>query len=380
MAAAAVAAVLSLPRPVAAEINTLVPAVTLDFRYDSNARFRNTKTTSENSDFIASASPSFEFTRRGPGHDVSAFYSLTADYHTRNTELNNISHIAGLSLNADLTSRWRLGLGDRVSYTEDSLRAVGFGQGVLVTRTDILTNNVYASLGRAVSRNTDVTLTLKDYVQKFDDAALVDSRTDSAALSGRYIYSRSGTALLSYTYTDFRFDADGNTEVNSHGVSAGVEEAVGRSVKVNLGGGVEYAAGLNGGDDLFFTANAGIEKTLKDSVMTLSFERDVSNPTGLTDEISIRDVLTFIWDFTVKSNVFASFYAGVAKHTTEPEGRVDINSYIAEVSGNWQPYRWLLLGAGASHYQQWPGDDFGIGLTRNKIFVNMTLIGPEWRF
>ena len=59
---------------------------------------------------------------------------------------------------------------------------------------------------------------------------------------------------------------------------------------------------------------------------------------------------------------------------------MDINSYIAEVSGNWQPYRWLLLGAGASHYQQWPEDDFGVGLTRNKIFVNMTLIGPEWRF
>src|SRR3989304_2674693 len=98
--AAAVAAVLSLPWPVAAEINTLVPAVTLDFRYDSNARFRDTKTTSENSDFIASASPSFEFTRRGAGHDAAAFYSLTADYHTRNTELNNISHIPGVVLNA----------------------------------------------------------------------------------------------------------------------------------------------------------------------------------------------------------------------------------------------------------------------------------------
>jgi len=378
--AGALAAVLSIPCVAAAQINTLVPSVTLDFRYDSNARFTNDKTASDNGDFIASASPSFEFTRHGRQHDVSAFYSLTADHHTSNTELNNISHSAGLDLSADLTGRWRFGLGDRANYTEDSLRGVGFGEGVLVTRTDMLTNTAYVSLGRAASRNTDVTLTLKDYVQKFDDPALVDSRTDSAGLTGRYIYTRTGTALLSYAYTNFRFDTNGQTDIDTHGVSVGVEEAVGRSVKVNLGGGVEYADGLNGDGDLFYTANAGIEKTFRDSVMNLSFERDISTPTGLADEISIKDVVTFIWDFNVKRNVFASFYAGIAKHKTEPEGRVDINSYIAEVSGNWQPYRWLLLGAGASHYQQWPEDDFGVGLTRNKIFVNMTLIGPEWRF
>lgn len=378
--AAVLAAAILIPSAAGAAINTLVPAITLDFRYDSNVTFSNTKTTTDNGDFIASASPTFEFARHGPRHDVSAFYSLTADYYTRDTELNNISHSAGLHLSADLTSRWRLGLGDRANYTEDSLRAVGFGQGILVTRTDMLVNTAYVSLERATTRNTNVTLTLKDYVQKFDDPALVDTRTDSAELLGRYLYSQTGTALLSYTYTNFRFDSDGRKNIDTHNVSMGIEEAVGQSVKVNLTGGLEYAEGLNGGDELFIVANAGIEKTLRDSVINLAFERDVSTPTGLTDEISVRNVVTFIWDFTLKRNVFASFYAGLANERTEPENDVDVNSYIVEVSGNWRPYRWLLLGAGASNYQQWPEDDFGVGLTRNKIFVNMTLIGPEWRF
>ncbi len=370
---------MSLSSPAAADINTLVPAVTLDFRYDSNARFSDNETTSDDGDFVAAAAPSFEFTSTGPRHDVSAFYNLIADYYFNDTDLNNISHFGGLTLNIDLTSRWRLGLGDRLNYTEDSQRAIGFGEGIILTRTDILTNTAYVSLGRAVGRNTDVTVTLKDYIQRFDDPALVDSRTDSAAFTGRYLYNRSGAALLTYTYSDYDFETDGESSIQTHSVDVRIEEAVGRTVKVNLGGGFEYAKGLNGGDDLFFIANAGIEKTLKDSVMSIAFERDISNPTGVTDEITVKDVLTFIWDFTVRRNVFASLYAGVAHYTTEPSGE-DVNSYIAEVSGNWQPYQWLLLGTGVSTYQQWPGDDFGTGLTRNKVFVNMTLIGPEWRF
>jgi hypothetical protein len=114
--------------------------------------------------------------------------------------------------------------------------------------------------------------------------------------------------------------------------------------------------------------------------MTLMYERAMTTPTGLTDEISIRDSVTFIWDFTVSREISASFFTGLARNRSEPSGRVGVDSIVAEVSGNWQIYRWLILGAGLSHYQQWPEDSFDIGLKRNKVFINATLIGEAWRF
>lgn len=378
IASVAAAVLLILPGRAEARNNTFVPAVTLDFRYDSNVRFVDDEAGDEEGDYIASVVPGFDLRRTGRTYELDLHYGLTADFHARNSDLNNISHRAGVSFSTDLTSRWYLGAGDSFSYSEDSLRALGFEEGVLVTRTDILTNNVHLTIGRETSRNTSVSLTMRNHVQKFENPDLVDSRTDSGTLSGGYRYGPNGTASISYAHSVYSFDTE-REHIRTHGVMAGVEEAVSPTMSVNLSGGAEYATGLDG-DDLFLTANAGIVKNLKDSVLTLSFVRDVSTPTGLTDEISLRDSVIFIWDFTVRRNISSSIYGGVASHKSEPEGEVDIRSYIAELSGNWQANKWVRLGAGVSHYRQWTEDGLGTGLRRNKVFVNITLSGGEWRF
>jgi len=357
--------------------NTVTPSVTLDTRYDSNVRFKNSREKGDG-DFVASVSPRLEFARRGQHYGVQGFYSLTADYHTDNTDLNNLSHSVGLTLDATLTRKWRFGLGGRADYYEDSLRAVG--EGILVARTDILSTTAYASISRQMSVNTTLTLTAKDRIQEFDNPQLVDSRTDSGTLTATHRYSQTGTANASYSYTVYDFDTD-RSRITAHGVGVGFREAISSSTNIELGGGVEYADYTgDGGNDLFFTGNAGLEKALKDSYMTLSYERAMTTPTGLTDEISIRDSVSFIWDFNLRRDLSASFFTGMARNRSEPSGRVGVNSVVVEVAGNWQPYKWLVLGAGLSHYQQWPEDSFDIGLKRNKVFINATLIGEAWRF
>lgn len=378
IASGAAAVLLLLPCRSEARNNTFIPSVTLDFRYDSNVKFVDDEEDDSPGDYIASVMPGFNLSRSGKRYELDVSYGLTADYHARNSGLNNISHRAGISFSTDLTSRWHFGAGDRFSYAEDSLRALGFEEGVLVKRTDILTNNAYLSIGRETTKNTSLTLTVSNYVQNFDDPDLVDSRTDSGTLSGGYMYGPTGTAGLAYTHSVYSFDTE-REHIRTHGLMASIDEAVSSTMSVHLGGGGEYATGLNG-DDLFLTANAGVMKNLKDSILSLSFARDVSTPTGLTDEISLRDSVIFIWDFTVRKDISTSIYAGLASHKSEPEGEVDIRSYITEVSGNWQPNRWIKLGAGVSHYRQWTEDGLGTGLRRNKIFVNITLSGGEWRF
>lgn len=374
---ALLAALLTVPAVSEAMINTVTPSITLDMRYDSNVRFRGSKE-SDDTDFIASANPRIEYVGRGRQSDLRAYYGLTADYYLEETDLNTLSHSAGLNFDAQLSRHWRFGAGDRVDYFQDSLRAIG--EGILVTRTDILNNSAYASLAHQATENTSFTLSARDRIQEFAEPLLVDSRTDTGRLSVSHRYSQTGTANATYSYTIYDFDTSAD-DVTSHGLMVGFREAVSSSMNLELGGGVEYANyGGSNGNDLFFTANASVEKMLKDSMMTLMYERAMSTPTGLTDEVSIRDSISFIWDFTVSREISASFFTAMARNRSEPTGRVGVNSIVAEVAGNWQPYKWLILGGGFSHYQQWPEDTFDIGLKRNKVFINATLIGEAWRF
>lgn len=368
-----------LPSEVAAQSNTLEPSVTFDLRYDSNARFRSTGSTSDNGDFIASVAPRFAFTRKRELYNAQAFYHLTADYHTNDPDLNALTHSAGINLDGDLSKLWHIGLGDRVDYAQDSLRAIG--QGILVTRTNIFANTAYIGVSRTVTKNTSVALDLRDSIQDYADPALVDSRTDTAALTGRYRYSQTGTARLRYALSVYHFDTDGGNDITTNGLSIGMEEALTPTLTVDAGAGAEYASNLDSsGGQTFLIANASLKKTMKDSAMSLSYQRDLTTPTGLTNEISVRDAVTFVWDFALRRNLNAAFYAGLAKNKTEPEGRVDVNSYIVELSGNYRVNNWVLFGAGLSHYQQWTKDDFGEGLARNRVFVNVTLTGQAWRF
>lgn len=375
--AAVLAALLMLPGLCEARDNTAVfPTVTLDTRYDSNVRFTS-KNENTTGDFIASINPGIELTSRGKHYDVRGFYNLTADYYADNKDLNNLSHGFGLNFDAELSKKWRFSVGDRADYSQDSLKAIG--EGILLTRTDILSNTVYASLGRQMSTNTHLTLTASDRIQEFDDPQFVDSRTDIATLTATKQYSLIGTAHASYAYSVFKFDTE-DSQIETHGINIGFREAVSSSMYLELSGGVDYANYPTTGTDLFFTGNASFEKTFKDSVMTLMYERALTTPTGLADEISLRDSLSFIWDFRVRNNVSASFFTALAKNRSEPSGSVSVNSVLVEVAGNWQPYKWLIFGAGLSQYQQWPEDTFDNGLKRNKVFINATLIGDVWRF
>ncbi len=358
-----------------AENFTVRPSITLEQRYDSNVRFRGGDAR-DRDDLVTRAMPQIKFFRKRARYDLDGLYRFEANYHAMNPELNNISHRAYIDSSIDLTKRTRLNIGDSFSFDKDSLQASDTG--ILVERTDITSNSAYAGFTRQMSKNSDLTLTLRDSILEFDDPGLIDSRTDSAALSTNYRYSESGTANLSYIFTNYHFDTKKNIE--THALMLGAAEDVSPSVTVNLSGGAVYAPGLDGGDKYFLVANAGLEGTYRDSIVTLAYIREVTVPTGLTDTINISDRVAFTVGQEFTRSFTATVFGDVAKNRTEPSRRVDINSYNAGIRGVWQPYGWMAFGMGASHYRQWTGDELGVGLARNIIFVNVTFTGKDWRF
>ncbi|MBI1911412.1 MAG: outer membrane beta-barrel protein [Deltaproteobacteria bacterium] len=357
---------------------SIIPSLSLEERYDSNVRFRSDSEDSD-SDFISTVSPAVRASKEGIRYDIDAYYRLDADYHSQDTDLDSVSHKATLGARYELSNKTRIGLGDTYYFTKDSLRATETG--ILVVRTDISANTVFFNIGHQLGPKIDIGLTLRDTNLDFEEQSLVDTRTDSASLTGGYKYNPAGRASVTYKFTNFSFDSNGNKDIESHALFFSIAETVDPTLKVDLSAGVVYASGLDGGqDDYFLTATAGLEKTLRDSTIAILYSRAVTNPTGLTDEININDRLSFTLSHTLSRDISLSVTGGLAKSRTEPSGRVDMNSYDTSAQATWQAKRWMKFGAGVQHFQQWPKDNFGTGLTRNQVFVNVTFTGPEWRF
>ncbi len=369
---------LTLAGQAAGQNFTFKPSLTLGERYDSNARFVDDSMKRDRSDFISTAAPQLILTRDGKRYDLNSLYRMEANHHSRNPELNNISHWLTLDLDIAATARTVLHLGDTARYTKDSIRATDTE--LLVTRTDILSNTAYAGFTRQMTRNTDMELTLRDNMLEFDAPELIDTRTDSADLSAGYRYSEAGTVRLKYIFSNYSFDTPDDKNIKSHSAQLSVTEKLSQDLSLNIGGGATYIPELDGGEDYFFVANAGFEKAYKDTVLTLQYTREITVPSGLVDEVNLRDRVDAVIQQTISKTITVSVLGGFAKNRTEPSNRVDVNSYIAEAEATWLPYRWLQLGAGISHYQQWRSDDLGTNLTRNQAFINVTFISDDWRF
>lgn len=370
-------AVLLAPAGAAAQNFSLIPSLTVESRYDTNVRFRDEKS-SDNSDLIGTAAPQIKLTGKTPRTGLDALYRLQADYHTRNTELNNLSHAARLNADFALSKSTDFGAGDAFTYTKDSLQASTTG--ILVTRTDILANSAYVNASTKLGPRHDAVIELRDTIFEYEEGALVDSRTDSASLTGGYMHGKTGRTFLNYKFTQFRFDGpEGETDFDSHLAYLGISETIYPTLTATVAGGLVYTPNLDGAD-FFVVAEAGFEKAFKDSTLLLSYQREVTNPAGLADELNIHDSIDFQYNQVYDRHFDFTVHGGFAKNRSEPTGRVDINSLIAGVTGRWLPYRWMEIGVGLSHFQQWTRDTIGDGLSRNRVFVNVTFIGPEWRF
>lgn len=367
--------VLLTAAPAAMAKDTAVrPSITIEERYDSNVRYRGDDEDKDD-DFITSASPRFDIAKKRERYALEASYDFEASYYAGNPDLNNISHEAAAAFTLDMTDRMRLDLSDRYDYTEDSLRTADTG--ILVARTGITANTASAGVARAIGERSEAALTLRNRIARYDSPDLVDSRTDSAEASYAYRYEQNGTARLTYRYADYKFDT--GSDVASHGVSLGIIEDVAPTLTADFSAGVAYTPGLDG-DDYFLTAAAGLEKVYRNSVFSVAYTREVTDPTGLADEINLSDRVSFGIEQTFSRGLTASLTGGLAKNRTEPNGTVDLNSYNIDLAGGWQAKKWMLLGAGLSYYNQWDGDTFDTGSTRNIAYINVTFTGNEWRF
>lgn len=350
------------------------PSIILSEKYDSNIFFRS-RGQGVVSDFLTSVGPQIEIAKEGRGLRLAALYRLNSTYYANHHEFH-LSHNATLTMDKEISKTLLLTAGDSFFYTPDSLEATTTG--IQIRRTDITSNTIFINTEYKLAANTSMQIRLSDYTLEFEDPTLIDTRTDSVAVSGNFTMTTNTSAYTTYTFTNRSFDRPGNTEnIESHSLELGATHRLSPSIVINLSGGVVYTPSVN--DSYDWIASAEFTKSFHASSITMGYSRVTSDTSGLTAQLNINETYSLRWNYTLTSSSDVSIFGNYIKNHTEPAATVDITSYNAGISGNWHLYSWMTLGFGYTYFQQQAGGSVGTDIDREQIFVNITVTPAEWR-
>ncbi|MCK5345250.1 MAG: hypothetical protein KAR20_17695, partial [Candidatus Heimdallarchaeota archaeon] len=194
----------------------ITPSVTIMEQYDSNAGFTDDSQTVE-SDYETSISPRLEIVSDNSSSQFRGSYQMNSRFYTRDSDLNYTAHSLNLGLSMPLSENTSFSIGDTFTSSMDS-REVD-ETAAQTRRTRIISNSASLELSHQLSQKSSVAFSLSDNVTKYDDQAFLDTRSDSAALSGSYQWSPEFSTNLSYGYSIYNFDDNGvESEIKSETV------------------------------------------------------------------------------------------------------------------------------------------------------------------
>jgi hypothetical protein len=369
---------------------TITPSVEIEERYDTNF-FNEGASQDPQGTFVTTVAPSLNlgYTRKYFSLDV--YYGHNFRYISLDSEvLNDGMNRTSIALDVPVSERTSLSISDVFSYTEDQTTVGGLTgveesqilpeTGVQTERTKTFTNTFTLAMSHAFTPRTTTSLTLSDYRLTFLDSSLLDARRQSADLITNHQLTDKTSIEMTYAYTLFIFETIGGGERNTdtHSLSLGITELISPTFTFNVSGGVSYTPEFE--DDYSAIGQAGFTKEFRQSSLTIDYSRELTNTSGLTDEIGVNDTLLARWDYPVGSTVDFTLFGTLSKYQSEPTGDVDTTSYTAGLDGGWRPYSWMSVGIGYSHTQQWADGTLGEDLSRDQVSVTITATPAGWSF
>lgn len=353
------------------------PSVTLEERYDSNPYARGDGQ-GKSGDFITSVAPQFEIVDEKEKFRFNALYRLNSKYYVRHTDLNYAIHNATLGMNMNISHTLSLRINDSISYAEDTLEPSDTG--IQIGRTGFFTNNFSTSIAQRIDPRSTANITLGNIIYEYKNPVLVDTRADSAAVSWAYAWAADTTLTTAYSFSKYYFETNiGSNTRESHNLSLGIAERISPTFSFNLSGGIVYIPAID--EHFNWTAGASLTKTFEMSSLNMSYTRTTTQAPGLINAIMIRDSILMNWIRTVSASFNITASAGLSKNSAVSSQRsLDTTSYNAGISCDWQTYSWMRIGLGYSRFQQWVDGPLVQDISRDYVFVNITVVPSEWRF
>lgn len=349
-------------------MNVVKTSITGEFRYDSNA---NSGGSGE--DYIGLLAPQIGLTNESRNMSLDASYRLTGNYYLKENGRNYIGHLADAGAAIHLSDTTILRAAYNFRSTEESREA---------TLTNIQTSRtrIYSHLGtfsatRMFTPNVSAVISASETLLEFQNPALVDTRTDAAAITVNYRISDNTTVSPGYSFTNMDFDT--GESIQSHTASVSAAYRYSPTIDLNASTGLIYSTTEDGSTD--WQAGAGFVKALPRGSFSVSYARGITNTSGLTDQLNINDTLTAVLSHSLTERLSLGLSTSYSINRTKPESTVDIRSYQAGVSASWQAKNWLAVGARYGYFNQDSRSTSGIDFERNILSVNFIIHPYEYR-
>lgn len=352
-------------------------AISTELRYDNNATVTADNETM-NDDFIIFLSPQLQVLNDRGKWTLDGFYRAMASFHYKNTDINSVSHYATLGLNAMLTQKWSLEANEAISYERESLLESAL-TGIQRSNDGLWSNTTSLQVNHQVTQRASWALNLSDSMMQFENSISVDSRSDSAGISGNYRITDSTSLTSSYTYaTHLFFTSGGTTQLENHFLLFGFSKDFSSFLNLDLSVGAVYAPSVNESYD--WVANSELRKSFKSSSVIAGYTRTTTHTMGLTNLLNLSETFSLGWNYSPTNSFNISVFGTYYQNNTKPIDVVDITSYRVGFSGGWRLSAGTTVNAGYSHFEQTAHRTLGTDLTRDNVFINVRVTPYERRF
>lgn len=351
-------------------MNIVKTSMTGEFRYDSSAA---PGSSDSGEDYIAVLAPQFELINERQNARLDALYRLTGSYYLKESGRNYLSHQADAGVDFHLSETTALRAAYNFRSTEESREAslTNIQTSKAVTYSHLVTFNAMHML----TPNASISFSASENLLELEDPALVDTRTDAAAITVNYRISDNTTVSPGYSLTNMDFDT--GESIQSHTASVSAAYRYSPTIDLNASTGLIYSTTEDGSTD--WQAGAGFVKALPRGSFSVSYARGITNTSGLTDQLNINDTLTAVLSHSLTERLSLGLSTSYSINRTKPESTVDIRSYQAGVSASWLAKSWLSVGAGYGYFNQDSRSTSGIDFERNILSVNFIIHPYEYR-
>ncbi|MCC7202298.1 MAG: hypothetical protein IT393_06545 [Nitrospirae bacterium] len=352
-------------------------AISAELRYDNNATVAANNETM-NDDVIIFLSPQLQVLNERGKWTLDGFYRAMASFHYKNTDINSVNHYATLGLNALLTRKWSLEANEAISYERESLLESAL-TGIQRSNDGLWSNTTSLQVNHQITQRASWSLNLSDSMMQFENSISVDSRSDSAGISGNYRITDSTSLTSRYTYaTHLFFTSDGTTQLENHFLLFGFSKDFSPFLNLDLSVGAVYAPSVNESYD--WVANTELRKSFESSSVSAGYTRTTTHTMGLTNLLNLSETFSLAWNYSPTNSFNISVFGTYYQNNTKPIDVVDITSYRVGFSGGWRLSAGTTVNAGYSHFEQTAHRTLGTDLTRDNVFINVRVTPYERRF
>lgn len=354
------------------------PSLRMQESYDSNF-FSASQGQNPSGTSVTTITPTINISYLQKRFSLNGRYSHNLRYLSQTSEFRD-DGTSSANANIDLvySERTSFSFNDSLTYTEDTISSRIVTTGIQTGRTNRITNNFSFVTNHTISPLASIRITLNDRFEKFLQSDLIDSRTDSIELMGSYELNPKRNINSTYTYTNFYFDAaGGERNRGSHSARVGFTELFSPSLSFNLSGGATYNPEP---DDYSWILTAGLMKTFQTSSVNLSYNRSVSNTSGLTADISINQTVSAGWNINISNTFGINITGNFSNNRSISSAIVETDSYRVGLNSNWQLNKWMNAGFGYFRSQQFAYGLAGSDISRDVAFFNVLFTPEEWRF